>query len=228
LNVNLILISLTSNLKSNEEILLLTTADKIDFTSLKDNFQIFRGKFYGICRLINISHLTILKNFILFDVKNSNSTSNIEILGKLVVYCFRSFFKLTSTYKNRYIDFQKKKQTEIEIQEMLSLIAFNLTKNKKIIKLLLESEFFDDIIEYLILIASGYEKDEINQSGLSHDFIQRVLDKKKKKDLDEIHKKTFERIVKNSIGIIMNVYKTGDNGIIQAFDKKVNFVKFNN
>lgn len=217
----MILYSLTNNLKPNQEILLLTAAEKLDFTALKENFQIFRGKFNGICKLINLSHLNILKNFVLFE--SSSSSMNVEIIGKLVVYCFRAYFKITNRYKTRYIEFQKKKQIEIEIQELITLISFNLTKNKKIVRILMESDFYDDLIEYIIVFATGlHDEDDPETSNFSNgDLIKKVLEKKKRKTVDESIKKIIERILKQSLGTILNVYKTGDQQLIEIFDKKV-------
>ena len=227
LNINLIILSLTNNLKQSEELFLFIVAEKFDFAALKDNFQIFRGKFRGISRLIGISHLNILKNFITFDIHASNSLTNIEIMGKLVVYCFRAYYKVTDTYKNRFFDFQKKKLVEIEIQDICVHIAFYLTKSKKICRILMESEFYDDLIDYIIILATGYNEERENDheiSGVSQiDFVEKILQKKKKDKLDDLTKKTIERIIKNSVGIVLNLYRTGDNSIVSDFDKKVLF-----
>lgn len=215
LNINLIIISISKNIKQNQQALLLFTADKLDFSSLKDNFQIFRGKFNGISKLINISHLNILKNFII----NSNNNIQLEVLGKLVVYCFRSFFKTTSKFVNRYLNFSRKKQVDIEIQDLITFIAFNLTKNKDCISLLFESDFFNDLIEYIILIT---EYDEDNESWV---FIKNI-ETKKKLPFSKEKKVILERIIKQTVGIILNVYKTNNESIIRSFDKIVSNIYY--
>lgn len=219
LNINLILISLTSHLKESEELILFSIADKFDFDALKSNFRIFRGKFVGLTKLINISHLNLIKNFVSYNGKLEPTAY--EMLSRSVFYCFRDYFKTDSTYMKRYSEFSERKLVEVELHEICLNIAYNITKHKKMVRLMFDCEFYDDLIDYLIVIANGYEEETNENSTINKDYIDKILDKRKKKELDPGLMKIIGNIVKFSTSIILNLYKSGDKEVISEFDKKV-------
>lgn len=222
LNINLILISLTSHLLDSEELILFSIADKFDFEALKTNFRIFRGKFVGLTKLINVSHLNLIKNFVTYTGKLEPTAY--EMLSRSVFYCFRDYFKTDSTYIKRYSEFIERKLVEVNLQEICLNIAYNITKHKKMVRLMFDCEFYDDLIEYMIIIANGHEEETNENSTISKDFLDKILDKRKKKEPDSALTKIISNIVKYSTSIILNLYKSGDKEVISEFDKKVSFI----
>ena len=88
----------------------------------------------------------------------------------------------------------------------------------------MDSYFFDDIIEYLIIIGVGEHNDnDSSHSGKSNclypDFLIKMKEKKKKMTFEDI-KKTVYSIVENSVLIIINVMR-GDNEVSEPFGTKV-------
>ena len=90
----------------------------------------------------------------------------------------------------------------------------------------MESFFFDDIIEFLIIFGVGenndYDSSNTNKSNNNGaDFILRLKEKKKKMNLEEI-KKIVLRIVENSFKIIVNIMNCS-NDISDPFSNEVIF-----
>lgn len=213
LNTNLILVNLTQNLKfhENKEVLILTIVDKVDIASFRETFTIFRGKLNGTCKMINMSHLNLIKNIV--------AVSPNEPVTKVLMYCFRAFFKANGNHNSkRFKEFQKKKLIDLDLEELVSFIGLQLTKSSKMVKFLMESDFFDDLIEYLIILATGFHSSENSNNT---DFVSKIVEKKKMKKADDQLKKQIEKILKNLLGTVLSIYKTEDETLISQFDKKL-------
>lgn len=161
--------------------------------------------------MINLSHLSLIKNIV---VESPN-----EAVTKIVMYCFRAFFKANGSLNSkRFKEFQSRKLVDLDLEELVSFIGFQLTKSSKMVKLLMESDFFDDLIEYLIITATGFHTGD---SSNNTDFVTKIIEKKKLKKEDDLLKKQIEKILKNILGTILNIYKSEDEALINQFDKKL-------
>ena len=68
----------------------------------------------------------------------------------------RSCFKNTTNYKKRYDDFKDKKYVEIEIQEVITRIGVNVSKEPQLMYNLVDNSslFTYDLIAYLSKLSS--------------------------------------------------------------------------
>ena len=131
---------------------------------------------------------------------------------------------MSQNYKRRLDDFRVNKKCEIEIHDIITRIGANITRYKNNCESLIDSFFFDDIIEYLIIIGVGENNDnESTNSNRSNnngaDFILKIKERKKKINLEEI-KRMIASIVENSIVIFINVMNS-PNEISDPFSTKL-------
>lgn len=202
---------------------LIWAAEKINLTIFRDVFDIYRGRLRNFTRLLNSLHLNILSNF--SDITKGNYDQSYSALMKLISLDIKSFYKMNQTYKRRLDDFRIRKKTEFEIHDTIARIGVNITKYEENSNILLESFFFDDIIEFLIIIGVGEHND--NESSNSNngvnypnsDFILKMKEKKKKMNLEEI-KKIVLSIVDNSVKIIVNIMDSAEE-ISEPFTSKL-------
>lgn len=217
LHINLlsILYQLTSLSDPHSLILL---AKSLDLAIFKDGFDMFRGRLRGAQRTVNHLHLAVLANISELS-KYKEEEETVDAILALIAQDLNAFYRITKTYKKRLEDFRKKKKYDVEVHELMTRIGVNITKHSTHCKDLMDSYYFDDIIEYLIIIGVGEqnENDEENFKGL--DFIAKIKEKKKKSNIDEI-KKTTASIVDNSLKIIINIMSS-PNEISDSFSTKV-------
>jgi hypothetical protein len=223
-NILIILYQLTN---TNDIPSLILAAKSLNLPVFKDGFDIYRGRLRGSPKMINNLHLSVLAN--LSEIANVNTHDDVQQnILKAITLDLKAFFSDTPKYKKRYEDFVHKKKTEFEIQEIITRLGMNVTKNNKNTEMLMENcKFFDDIIEYLIIIGMGENNDNdsvnSNNSNNNIDFILRVKDKRRK-NLDEV-KKLVCSIVENSIVIIKNIMG-GPDEVSDDFSTRVNYYYF--
>jgi hypothetical protein len=200
LNILIIIYQLTNKCDSQSLIL---AADKLNLLVFKDVFEIYRGRLRSFNKMLNSLHLNILSNF--SELPNEE---NYENLTKLISLDVKSYYKMSPNYKRRLDDFRIRKKTELEIHETMVRIGSQITKSHKNCEILMDSFFFDDVIEYLIIIGVGEHYDDTEslneKSSNQADFILKLKEKKKKQNLEEI-KKSVAAVVENSLIIILNV-----------------------
>lgn len=181
----------------------------------------YRSKLRSFPKMLNSLHLNILSNF--SEISNSTnqqiSQNPEDPIINLIAKDFCSFYKFNAQNiknKNRYEDFRTKKQTEIEIHEIITRIGVNITTFPKVSLLLLEqSYFYDDIMDYLLFIAFAE-----HNFNTEKNFISYLVDvKNKNKDLV---KRVTTSIVENSI-LIMIRSMTEQNDVMEKLINKVSF-----
>ena len=186
-----------------------------------DVFDMYRSKLRSFPKMLNSLHLNILSNF--SEISNSTnqqiSQNPEDPIINLIAKDFCSFYKFNAQNiknKNRYEDFRTKKQTEIEIHEIITRIGVNITTFPKVSLLLLEqSYFYDDIMDYLLFIAFAE-----HNFNTEKNFISYLVDvKNKNKDLV---KRVTTSIVENSI-LIMIRSMTEQNDVMEKLINKVSF-----
>lgn len=129
------------------------------------------------------------------EVEDPNMILIAKDLGAF--YKFNGDQTQTLKYKEKYTEFKKKKLFEIEFQEIIMRIGVYVSKSELSCNFLLENSFFfDDIIEYL----QGLVAPETIY-GIKKDFIDFVLEKKKKLNSESI-KKLITSILENSLVIL--------------------------
>jgi hypothetical protein len=195
-NLLIIIFQITSYL-DNQNLFFLS--GKLNLEEFKDNFDLYRGKLRVFSKMLNNLHLNILAN--LSDMSKLNPLEEYEEMMKVIMTDLKAFYRKTTANKKRYEDFKKRKQYEIEIQEIISRIGVNVTKYNKLSFSLIDSYFYDDIIEYL---------KNISRKG-GKDFLQEIKEKKKK-DIEEVKRYTLS-IVENSTMILVNVMKSDEEEI---------------
>jgi len=155
--------------------------------------------------------------------------SNIILIAKDL----SAFYKFTlnaskeikSKNETKYVEFKKKKQFEIEYQANIMRIGANITLSESSCKHLLKnSYFYDDLIEYLLLISDAQHYLNINKN-----FIELMIEKKKKKNLKTLLS-FIASIVENSTKVLIQVLSHGVD-LVESFTDKVkhyiNLYKFN-
>lgn len=219
-NILIIIYQLTNYCDSNS---LSMAAEKINLSTFKEVFDIYRGRLRNVPKMLNTLHLNILSNF--SDISKYMVEEANEPLMKLICIDLKSFYRVSQNYKKRLDDFRNKKKQEFEIHEIITRIGVNVTKYGKLCLSLMDSFYFDDIIEYLIIIGIGENNDnESSNSGISNnhknsDFLLKIKEKKKKTNFEEI-KKIVLSIVENSVLIIINIMN-GPTDVSDPFSSKV-------
>ncbi len=217
LNILIIIYQLTNKCDSQSLIL---AAEKLNLLVFKDVFEIYRGRLRNFNKMLNSLHLNILANFAELPAEE-----NYENLTKLIALDVKSYYKMSQNYKRRLDDFRIKKKIEVEIHESMVRIGSQITKSQKNCEILLDSFFFDDVIEYLIIIGVGehYDNDtescKSDRSGLQADFMLRLKERKKKQTLEEI-KKSVSAVVEHSLVIILNIMSAA-NELSDPFSTKL-------
>jgi hypothetical protein len=200
-NILIILFQLTTAVPMD---ILTLAMEKLSLTHFKETFELYRGKLRGSPRLINHLHLSILANFSLVEDHE---------LKKNILKDIKAFYRPGDAYKRRLDDFLIRKKSDIEIHETVTRIAVNLTNSKKLSAALLDTQFYNDIIEVLILIGSDEEPNDVQKL----DFIQRIVNKKGLK-IEKV-KKFVQGIVENTLAVVINLLQSEAS---EAFTKKVN------
>lgn len=142
-------------------------------------------------------HLNILAHF--SEICREEENKEYESTVKAIMLNIKSYYRKTPSNKKRLEDFRKKKTYEVDIHEVITRIGANITKYHKMSFSLLDSYFFDDIIDYLKLIKS------------SKDIVKEVIEKKKR-DSEEI-KKFILSITENSALIFLNIMSSTEDEV---------------
>jgi hypothetical protein len=189
------------------------TIEKLSLNHFKETFELFRGRLRGSPRLINQLHLSILANISVLE-----SSENLLPVKKLVAKDLKAFYRPSEAYKRRLDEFLIKKKVDIEIHETVTRIGVNMTKNCELSAMFLETQFYNDIIETLILIGL----DDDPNDTVRGDFLQRIIGKKSSLSIDRI-KRFVQGIIENTLIIIINILK-GSKEVSQGLTKKVLFL----
>jgi hypothetical protein len=132
----------------------------------------------------------------------------------------------------RYNDFKNRKLLEIQIQDLILRIISVLTREKDCCYVLLDCDFFDELINYLNIFSST-RNDNVSTSKSQSDskslksiknqgFIPYVIDKKKRKMNPESIKKYLTGIIFNILNIIYNISNQEGEDIYDKFSGVVN------
>jgi hypothetical protein len=140
-------------------------------------------------RLLNNLHLNILANFI-ESIKNTELNENYI---KNIALDMITFYKGPEKKVDEFII---KKRQDVELHEIITRISIILTKYCDVSKLLMDTMFFNDIIQTLILIADDEPTD----------YVQKLISKNKKISQEKIVTFIFS-IVENSLIIMIQVIK---------------------
>jgi len=205
-NILIILFQITNFLDSKNLVL---TANKLNLDEFKDLFDPYRSRLRTFCRFLNNLHLNILGN--ISDISKNAAMEEYEPIMKGVMFDLKAFYRKTANSRKRLEDFKSRKLNEVEIHEVITRIGLNVTKYQKLVLSLLESYFYDDIIEYIIVIA------KTNVNG--KDFIINLAEKKKK-SVEEIKRWTLA-ILENSQQILINVMNSDDEEIPDLFCNQI-------
>lgn len=200
-NILIILYQITNYLDTAN---LCLTAEKLNLEEFKEFFDPFRGRLRIFCKFLNNLHLKILAN--LSDIVKNNADPEFEPILKNIMFNLKSFYRNNPNAKKKLEDFKSRKLYEVEIQETITRIGVNVTKYEKLSFSMLESYFYDDIVEYLIVIAKTNENKK--------DFIQ-IVAEKKRKNIDEV-KRYILSIVENSQNILLNIVDSENEEISDA------------
>jgi hypothetical protein len=211
LNILIIIFQLTNRCNKDS---LIFAAEKLNLSVFRDSFELYRGKLKSSNKMLNNLHLNILINFS-HVATNDDSYDN---LMKLISNDLKFYYRMSQSYKRRLDDFRNRKKYELDIHELITRLGVYVSKNQKNIQNLMDSFFFDDIIEYLIIIGVG-ENNDYDSVHCSSDFILRTKEKKKKTNLEEIKKMTFN-IIDNTLLIILNIMYS-PNEISDPFSTKL-------
>jgi hypothetical protein len=217
MNIMVIIYQLTNYCDSQS---LIWASEKLNLSVFREAFEMYRGRLRNFNKLMNNFHLSILSNFA--DITKTVYDPTFEPLTKLITEDIKSFYKSSKNYKNRLDNFRVKKRLEFDIHDTITRIGVNITKYESNSILLMDSLFFDDIIEYLIIIAIGENNDNesTNSNNVGNaDFILRMKEKKKKMNMEEI-KKVVVSIVENSALIMINIMTSSD-AVSDPFSAKV-------
>ena len=181
-------------------------AFKLDLDEYKNVFDIYRGKLKAFPKLLNNLHLNILANLSEIVNNNEKAKGDEEII-KFIMLDIKAFYRKSSKNDKRK-EFKKKIIYEIDIHEVITKVGVNITKSSRNVYSLLDSYFFEDILDYLLII--------VNESN----NIVEVINKIKLKKTTDIAK-VLHKIIDNSINIVMNVFSYCDETISDVFIKIV-------
>jgi hypothetical protein len=216
-NILIIIYQLTNFCDSQS---LIWAAEKLNLLVFSNVFEIYRGRMKNFNKILNNLHLNILSNF--SEIITETNYYQYEDLSNLISKDIKAYYKNTPNFKRRFEDFQQRKYYEIEIHETITRIGANITRSENSCKNLMNSLFFEDIIQFLIVIANCQSKDDSQVSEGSNngpDFILRVNEKKKKTNLEKI-KKIVASILHQSLDIINNILICSDE-VYENFSTKV-------
>jgi hypothetical protein len=128
---------------------------------------------------------------------------------KEIMVDLKAYYRKSQGNKKRYSDLKRKKLIEVEIHEVITRLGNNLTKSGKLAFSLLDSYFYEDLMEYIIHIAKN----------------KRFIDDihvKRKKPKEEVAKIT-QSIVENTLCVVNNVFYSEGETITRAFMDMVNW-----
>jgi hypothetical protein len=210
-NSLIILFQITNYLDSQNLVL---TAEKLNLEEFKNHFDPFRSRLRIFCKSLNNLHLNILAN--ISDIAKSKNYTDHEALLKNVMLDLKSYYRNTASAKKRLEDFKTRKISEVEIHEVITRIGLNLTKYHSLSFSLTESYYYDDLVEYLIIIA----KNKTN----GKDFIEQIAERKRM-TIDNV-KRFVLAIVENTLGILYNIMNSDDEELSEIVCNHIVFIFF--
>jgi len=215
LHVNILftLNQLTFNIDKNTLViyiitLQILTAQKLNLEDFKLNFDFVRGKLHLIGKLLHNLHLNILANFseIIHKDDEEKKEDNIITILNYISADFRSFFKNTTGYKKIYEDFKERKFGELDIQDTITRIGLNLSKDPQFMYNIVDDQslFIPDLVDFLTKIVNS------KASNNRETFIDNLTNGRYKGKNQTIALKTVLRIVENSYCILYNAICSPD------------------
>lgn len=199
-----------------------------EILKLNSYLNIYRCKLRSHAKDINFYHLNILYLFT-------------QSINKLPFEEKKNYLKdiaisMSYFYDNnnkRYSDFKNKKLLEIQIQDLSLRIINILTKDRESCLVLLECDFFNDLINYLTIFCSNSNPNNSSsmknlsdnkslKSIKTQGFVTYVIDKKKRRMNPESIKKYLTGIILNILNIIFNI---SDQEGEDIYDKFTVFVR---
>ena len=210
-----------------------SSSQLLNMNLLKDTFEIYRWRVKNTTyKLINQFHLNILVNFSNFAMefkKKENSTEDTMRVGKLLALITEDF----KNYYNNPIPMKKfneillRKRENLEVHSQICKIGANITRDEEVVRSLIDSLFFEDVIGYLININNdGYSGGENENKTTSFDFLLYIREKKKNIPFEQIKKDVYF-ILEKSAEIILNIMVCPSD-IIKQFMSKVNNLSYLN
>jgi hypothetical protein len=156
-------------------------------------------------KLLNNLHLNVLANIsdVIGKFEKVEDDFHEDIMRNLMID-IKAYYRKTESHKKRFEDFKRRKFREIEIHEVITRVCTNLTKSSKNAFSLLDSYFYEDLLEFLVYISKTKKK-----------FVEEIH-MKRKKGKEEIAKIT-QSIIENSITVINNIFNSEGDTIIRAF-----------
>jgi len=146
--------------------------------------------------------LGVLAN--LSDVAKGDENLTSDQLVKPIMLDLKSFYRKNSAsvgMGKKFLEFKKRKIFEVEIHEIISRIGLNVTSYPESAALLIDSYFYEDIVDFLSNIS------KMKNNG--KDYIKELCELKKKRNPEEL-KKMVVSIVENSCQILSNVLNLSD------------------
>lgn len=184
-NILIILNKITEDVDCQYRIVV---ANEINLDELRDLFEFYRGKLRAFYRVVNFNYLNFL-----FNLSECSNLENTELVNKLysdISYDIKMFYRNSSLNNKKFSFFKEKKKKFIEIHEIITRITYKITINTENILSLLDSMFYQDIIEFIL-----YVKDKPK--------IVEEVSKAIRKSPETI-KKLLTSIIENSIIILSN------------------------
>jgi hypothetical protein len=204
--------------------------DIIDILSLNSLLDIYRCKLRSHAKDINFYHLNILYLFSQTFYKLPLEEKKPYL--KDIAISISLFFDKNN---KRYNDFKNRKLLEIQTQDLILRIINILTREKNCCYVLLDCDFFNDLINYLNTFCSNKndKNDNISTSKSQSDykslksiknqgFLSYVIDKKKRKMNPDSIKKYLTGIILNILNIIYNISNQEGEDIYNKFTVFVN------
>lgn len=194
-----------------------------DILNLNSYLNIYRCKLRNHAKDINFYHLNIL--YIFAQSLNKLPSEEKKKYLKDISIAMSHFY---DTNNKRYNDFKSKKLLEIQIQDLSLRIINILTKDRESCLILLDCDFFNDLINYLNVFSNnksdnkGLSDSRSIKSIKNQGFIAFVIDKKKRRMNSESVKKYLTGIILNILNIIFNI---SDQEGEDIFDKFTVFVR---
>jgi hypothetical protein len=191
-NILIIITQFTTNIEQDNLVL---TANKLNLKEFKEQFDGFRGKLVSFIKILNNLHLNILAN--LSAISKNSANEQYEDIMKSIMIDLKAFYRknVNQATKKRIEEFKTKKLNELEIHELITRIGINVTKYPELAQSLVESYFYHDIIEFLLIMARTSENNK--------DFVTMVIDNRRNKEKDV--KNILLSILENSQFILINV-----------------------
>jgi len=192
-------------------------ATKFNLDLFKESIDFFRGKLQLFSKLLHNLHFNILVNFSeIANIEKGTNPKEEKIINSVlesIVTDLRSCFSLSMNYKPIYEEFKLQRFIDVEIQELITKIAANISGRPELFYHLVDNSslFTYDFIDYINKISkAGKEKSTL---------LYNLSDGRSKVNNDKSIYSLF-RIVEYSAQIILQVFNSHDQ-VINDFVGKV-------